>query len=419
MVYDLIVVGGGAAGFFTAIQTAEQAEQLGLEPLNILILEKTAQVLGKVKISGGGRCNVTHACFDPKLLVKNYPRGEKTLMGAFYEFQPQDMIEWLDSHNVEIKTEADGRMFPVSDDSQTIIRALMNAAKFHHIEVQVKHGVDWVEALEQGQQDDARFQLFTAREETLRTKNLMLATGGTRLAAGAKLAEQLGYELIEAVPSLFTFNISDRRIHDLPGLSVDNVTVKVLNQKLEATGPLLITHWGMSGPAILKLSAWGARALAEVDYQFSIEIDWLPARTQEQIRQEFKRQHSAHGKRFISKRSVFSELPRRLWEQLVQAAGIDDDNTWAQLSKAQLQELIKQLKQGHFNANGKSINKDEFVTCGGVQLKDINPKTCESKHHQGLYFSGEVLDIDGITGGFNFQNAWTGAHLAAKSITQS
>lgn len=398
-VYDLIVIGGGAAGFFGAITFAEHAGQHA----KTLILEKSANVLGKVKISGGGRCNVTHACFEPKPLTQYYPRGNKSLIGPFHHWGASETVEWFSQRGVELKTEADGRMFPVSNSSQTIIDCLTNTAEAVDICTKTSTGVKAISY------SNSLFHLLTDQGAEYQARTILLATGGTRLAAGARLAKALGHELIENVPSLFAFNIDDVRLNELPGVSVQDTCVKVNGMKLEARGPLLITHHGLSGPGILKTSAWGARELHEKDYQFSININWLPEKNAEaqliKTRQEW-------GKRKVRGRAPFETIPKRLWEKLCIAAGIKEDCLWSQLSKENTQHLIRELTTGHYQVSGKSINKDEFVTCGGVKLPDVNLKTMESKIQPNLYFAGEILNIDGITGGFNFQNAWTSGHLA-------
>lgn len=403
-IWDLVVIGGGAAGFFTAIQTAEASYGTA----KILLLEKSSQLLGKVKISGGGRCNVTHSCFDPKTLSKHYPRGEKTLIGPFHHFQPSDMIQWLADQGVELKTEADGRMFPTTDDSGTIIKALCDAAQASGVKIQTKQEVtEIVEGME------SRFQVITKSGDTYCTQNVMISTGGTRLKSSSLLPTKLGHQLLDPVPSLFTFNIVDPRLENISGVSVQKVKTSVRECKLDAEGPILVTHWGLSGPAILKLSAWGARLLHHQDYTFTLHVNWSPDRAIESV---IKIQRQDHGKRLVHKRSVIESIPKRLWEKLVHAAHISEDATWSQLTKQQILNLTEQIHHCPFQASGKSINKDEFVTCGGVPLQEVKTKTFESKLCEGIYFSGEVLDIDGITGGFNFQNAWTTAYLASQAI---
>lgn len=408
--YDLITIGGGAAGFFGSITFAELAPGS-----RTLILERSAQLLSKVKISGGGRCNVTHHCFDPKLLAQHYPRGEKSLIGPFSRWGAQHTVDWFQSRGVELKTEADGRMFPITDDSQTIIDCFLTAAHDAGVEIQTSNGVQSITPLDSDPQG-YRFLLETDQGQTLRSKNILLATGGTRLAAGAKLASALGHQLNPATPSLFTFKIAHPLLHDLPGISVSHTAVTVKNSKLSSTGPLLITHWGVSGPGILRLSAWGARELAENDYHFTLIINWIPKENPQLTITELR---SSWGKRQLSTRCPFDTIPKRLWARMLDVCEIPDSQTWAQLSKQHADTLCNILTQCALPVTGKSINKDEFVTAGGVLLKDINLKNMESKITPGLYFAGEVMDIDGITGGFNFQNAWTSGHHAGTAIAHN
>jgi predicted Rossmann fold flavoprotein len=402
MIYDLITIGGGAAGFFASIAHAENGGG------KTLIVEKASAVLAKVKISGGGRCNVTHACFDPKELTGHYPRGGRSLLGGLHRFGVEDTIAWFEARGVKLKTESDGRMFPITDDSQTIVDCLEEAASTAGVEVRTRCGVTSVT------KGDV-FQLETERGEVLQAKNVLLATGGTRLTAGARLVEQLGHELEPAVPSLFTFKVQDPRLADLPGVAVAETACNVVGSKLASTGPLLVTHNGVSGPGILRLSAWGARELAELSYRFTLQVNWLP---DTDVVAELQRQREDAGKRQLDTRSPFAAIPKRLWVQLVVAAQIPTAQTWADLTKVQRKALVAQLTRCEFEVNGKSLNKDEFVTCGGVRLKDIRPKTMESKLCPGLYFAGEVTDVDGITGGFNFQNAWTSGYLVGTAAAQ-
>ena len=398
--FDIIIVGGGAAGFFTAINIVEKNSKL-----KVAILERGVEVLQKVRISGGGRCNVTHACFEPNELVKFYPRGEKELRGPFHQFCSGDTIEWFEKHGVELKIEADGRMFPVSNSSQTIIDCFLNATQKLGIAVLTGQSVQSIFKKEN------EWKIETQTENYLAEK-LILATG-----SNPKIWEMLqsfGHAVITPVPSLFTFNIKDSRIKELPGVAA-LATVKVKDTKLTSTGPLLITHWGMSGPAILKLSAWGARILHDKNYQFTIFVNWLNDADKEDVEKKLKALKQEHAKKAVSKKSPF-ELTNRLWENLVLASGIEAETKWADLSKLQLQNLTNQLTNGTFQVNGKSTFKEEFVTAGGIDLKEINFKTMESKLHENLYFAGEIVNIDAITGGFNFQNAWTSGFIVATSI---
>ncbi len=403
--WDVVVIGGGAAGFFSAISVAEHSPR----PLKIAILERSSQVLGKVKISGGGRCNVTHDCLDPKKLTAHYPRGQKSLIGPFHHFGTTDTINWFNERGVELKTEPDGRIFPITDSSQTIINCLTSSADELGIKVLMKAGVKSIQTASKG------FQLSLDNEQELLARNVILATGGTRLAAGAKLAEGLGNELLPPVPSLFTFTIDHPLLKNLEGLSVKEAHVKIIGSKHENTGPLLITHWGVSGPGVLKLSALAARELAECDYTFTLCINWCPNLDLSNIL-DLKRQE--WGKRQIMTRSPIAAMPKRLWERVCELVGIPAEKTWSQLSKKEEASLHQIIHNAELPVTGKSLNKDEFVTCGGVKLKDVNMKTLESKHCPNLYFAGEVLDIDGVTGGFNFQNAWTTGFLAGRAIAE-
>ncbi len=400
--FDILIVGGGAAGFFSAINIVERNPKL-----KVAILERGKEVLSKVRVSGGGRCNVTHACFEPNELVKFYPRGEKELRGPFHQFCSGDTIEWFEKHGVELKIEDDGRMFPVSNSSQTIIDCFLHAS--HKLGITILTG----QSVQSIFKKDNCWKIETQTENYLAEK-LILATG-----SNPKIWDMLhafGHAIITPVPSLFTFNIKDPRIKELPGIATQ-VSVKVIGSKLESTGPLLITHWGMSGPAILKLSAWGARILHDKNYQFAIEVNWLNDIETEEAETLLKELKQEHAKKTVAKKSPF-EVQNRLWESLVLASGIGAETKWADLSKIQLQNLANQLTKGIFQVNGKSTFKEEFVTAGGIDLKEINLKTMESKLHPNLYFAGEIVNIDAITGGFNFQNAWTSGFIVANAIAE-
>ncbi|MFV8360477.1 NAD(P)/FAD-dependent oxidoreductase [Flavobacterium sp. LS1P3] len=402
--FDIIIVGGGAAGFFTAINIVEKNPKL-----KVAILERGAEVLQKVRISGGGRCNVTHACFEPNELVKFYPRGEKELRGPFHQFCSGDTIEWFEKHGVELKIEADGRMFPVSNSSQTIIDCFLKATQKLGIAVLTGQSV---QSIFNPEVSGENFWKIETQTENYLAEKLILATGSNPKVW--EMLQNFGHAVVSPVPSLFTFNIKDSRIKELPGVAAQ-VTVKVKDTKLISTGPLLITHWGMSGPAILKLSAWGARILHDKNYQFTIFVNWLNDEDTADVEKKLKDLKQEHAKKSVSKKSPF-ELTNRLWESLVLASGIEMETKWADLSKIQLQNLAIQLTNGTFHVNGKSTFKEEFVTAGGIDLKEINFKTMESKLHENLYFAGEIVNIDAITGGFNFQNAWTSGFIVANAV---
>lgn len=400
--FDIIIVGGGAAGFFTAINIVENNPKL-----KVAILERGKTVLEKVRISGGGRCNVTHACFIPNDLVKFYPRGEKELRGPFHQFCSGDTIDWFEKHGVELKIEDDGRMFPVSDDSQTIIDCFLSATQKLGIQILTGQSVQSIFKAEE-------YWKVETNTETFACQKLIMTTGSNPKIW--EMLTELGHSIIPPVPSLFTFNIKDPRIKDLMGLSAF-ASVRVKNSKLEASGPLLITHWGMSGPGILRLSAWGARELFAKNYQFMLQVNWLNEVGFEEAMEILKDLKQEHARKAVSKKSPFG-LPNRLWESLVLASGIDSERKWADLSKKQLTDLANQLTNGEFKVNGKSTFKEEFVTAGGVDLKEVNFKTMESKIHPNLFFAGEIVNIDAITGGFNFQNAWTSGFILAQAIAE-
>ena len=398
---DILIIGGGAAGFFTAINAAEMNPAA-----RISILERGNEVLNKVKISGGGRCNVTHAEFDPRQLTKNYPRGEKELRGPFHSFMTGDTIAWFESKGVELKIEEDGRMFPESNSSQTIIDCFLEEIERLGIQLLKKHSVQDISW------ENGKWRVKTKTSDFTALK-LVIATGSNPKIWN--LLEKLGHSIVPPVPSLFTFNVKDTRIKDLPGVATP-ASVKILGEKLETEGPLLITHWGMSGPAILKLSAWGARELSELP-EFEIQVNWLLDTRAEDVVSELKDLKQKYPKQQILKYSQLG-LPKRLWQNLISATGITDDFRWADLSNKQIAEMAEELTAGVFKVHGKSTFKEEFVTAGGVDLKEVNFKTFESRIHKNLYFAGEVLNIDAITGGFNFQNAWTGGYLVARAVSE-
>ncbi|MDC1504361.1 NAD(P)/FAD-dependent oxidoreductase [Winogradskyella sp.] len=397
---DIIIIGGGAAGFFAAVNIAEQHPGM-----SVAILERGKEGLQKVKISGGGRCNVTHAEFIPSELVHNYPRGEKELLGPFHSFMTGDTIAWFEERGVALKIEEDGRMFPVSNSSQTIIDCFLNEAQKHNVELLYNHAVKAIRT------NQSVFFIETS-QGILECDKLVVATGSNPKMW--KVLEDLGHTIVQPVPSLFTFDIKDKRIKGIPGVVAQNIEVKVRGTDLVSEGPLLITHVGMSAPAILKLSAFGAVELAKRNYNFNIEINF--------IRQEadscldyLKNFKQDFAKKLVVNSTQF-DLPKRLWKQLVLASNINESQRWAELNKQQLEALSLQLTEAVFNVTGKSTFKEEFVTAGGVDLKEINFKTYQSKCIPNLYLVGEVINVDAVTGGFNFQNAWTGAYIASKSI---
>ncbi len=397
--FDTLIIGGGAAGFFTAINLAEQTQNH-----SIAILERGKEVLQKVRISGGGRCNVTHADFEPRSLSTNYPRGEKELLGPFHSFMTGDTVAWFEERGVELKIEDDGRMFPVSDSSQSIVNCFLALSRKHNIQINTSQNVISID------KEEDRWRITTKSE--LYTANNLVITAGSSPKIW-KLLEGLGHSISPAVPSLFTFNAHEKAITQLAGISLE-ARVEVPLLKLESSGPLLITHWGFSGPAILKMSAWGAHKLNGVDYKFDLVINWLNNLNHEECFETFiAKRKSSRSK--IGNDGPF-DLPKRLWEYLVMTAELND-TTWADCSNKKLEILAKTLTASVFKIDGKSTFKEEFVTAGGVDLKEINFKNFSSKAHSNLYLAGEVLNIDAITGGFNFQNAWTGGWLIAKSIS--
>ena len=401
----VIVVGGGAAGFFAAITCAEAAPDI-----EVMVLERGPRFLSKVRISGGGRCNVTHACFDARELTARFPRGEGALLGPFKTCAASDTVAWFETRGVKLKTEKDGRMFPFSDASQTIIDCLLHAATAANARLLLNRGVERA-----AQRADDGFELTLSNGDKLACERLLLATGGCRAAAAGQIAVSLGHTLEPPVPSLFTFHIETPWLRELAGISVEAVEASVPGARLRERGALLVTHWGLSGPVILRLSAWGARALHGLNYRFPLQLNWLPHLDAEAISAELHSRRQTQPARLIGNAPT-APLPSRLWEQLVLAAGIPRDTRWANLTRAARHSLVQQLIRSEFEVAGKSLNKDEFVTCGGVRLGEVNFKTMESLICPGLYFAGELLDVDGLTGGFNFQAAWTTGWIAGKAM---
>ncbi|CAL2059038.1 NAD(P)/FAD-dependent oxidoreductase [Tenacibaculum sp. 190524A05c] len=399
----VIIIGGGAAGFFTAINAKE------LNPnLDISILEKGKDVLQKVKISGGGRCNVTHACFEPKELTKFYPRGQKELLGPFHQFMTGDTFEWFENKGVPLKIEGDNRVFPEANTSQAIIDCFQKEITRLNIKVLTSKGVTTF------YQEEDKWIIKTKEEEFTADK-LVIAAGSSKKIWD--ISKELNHSIIPTVPSLFTFNIKDDRITDLGGVSVPNATVKINGTKLENYGPLLITHWGMSGPAVLKLSAFGARILADKNYKYTVTVNWL-SKSEDEVLEELTELKKVNARKQIGLKSPFQEIPRRLWERLIVASKIRLQQNWADINKNQITALAQQITKATFNADGKSTFKEEFVTAGGIDLKEINFKRFESKLHKNLFFVGEILNIDAVTGGFNFQNAWTGGWICANALAE-
>ena len=401
----IAVIGGGAAGFFAAIAGAEKNP--GAE---IVVLEKSPHFLAKVKISGGGRCNVTHACFNERDFSTRYPRGECALIAPFKQFSAADTIAWFEARGVKLKTEADGRMFPATDSSQTIIDCLLAAARTAGVKLLPHCGVERFIKTTGG-----AFELTLSTGKTQICDRVLLATGGCRTPALGQLAVSLGHTLEPPVPSLFTFHLAVPWLRELSGVSIDPVELTVPSAKLRERGPLLITHRGLSGPVVLRLSAWGARALHECDYQFPLHVNWLPAWNEETLGAELDRRRAAQPARQVVN-SPIAPLSARLWEQLIAASGLAPETRWTALARPARHRLIQQLLRTELAVTGKSLNKDEFVTCGGVRLGEVNFKTMESKLCPGLFFAGELLDVDGLTGGFNFQAAWTTGWLAGRAM---
>lgn len=413
----LIVIGGGAAGFFCAINAAR------LNPLlEVVIMEKSNKLLSKVRISGGGRCNVTHACFSIAEMIKQYPRGGVFLKKAFHHFFTNDTIKWFEERGVQLKTEADGRMFPLSNSSDTIIKCLVDEANKYKVKILMNREVK--ELAIDNAQHPADGQCTASCRWTLSFKDgvqmesdyVCIASGGYPKPIQFEWLKKLGHHIEEPVPSLFTFNMPGNDITSLMGVSIEKVNVKIEGTKLLADGPLLITHWGMSGPVVLKLSAWGAREMAINNWQFAIVVNWIPGYNENNLREKFQQLRFGLAAQKIINRNPFA-LPNRLWEHLLLVSGIKDEWRWADLPAKEQNKLIKNLCTHEFAVKGKTTFKEEFVTAGGIQLNEINFNTMQSKILPGLFFAGEVINVDGITGGFNFQNAWTTGWIAAKGVS--
>ncbi len=397
-----IIVGGGAAGFFAAITCAETNPGT-----RVTLLERSHQPLAKVRVSGGGRCNVTHHLFDPALLAGHYPRGGRALRGPMSRFGPRETVAWFTARGVALKAESDGRMFPVTDASETIVSCLVEAARAAGVTVRSRAAVTSVKRTQNG------FAVALKEGETLSCERLLLATGSN--AQAYAWAEALGHAVEPPVPSLFTFNVDDPRLEGLAGISVPQAQLRLEGTKLEQTGPLLVTHWGLSGPAVLKLSAWGARELHARGYRATLLVNWLSDTHPEALRERLLTVKDTEARKTVHARSP-ALLPQRLWRALAAAAGIPEGKRWAEVSKLELHTLAEELNRGRFAITGKGVFKEEFVTCGGVRLKEVNFKTMESRLVPGLHFAGEILDIDGVTGGFNFQSAWVTGWLAGRAM---
>ncbi|MEQ9120883.1 NAD(P)/FAD-dependent oxidoreductase [Fulvivirga sp.] len=396
------VIGGGAAGFFAAISCKTHHPKA-----EVVIYEKGSKLLSKVKVSGGGRCNVTHQCFDNKKLAAHYPRGEKFLRNAFSQFAVEDAIDWFESNRVVLKAENDGRMFPVTDDSQTIINALMTKARQLGIVLNLKQQAAQL-LVKQGGLD-----IISHEGIEFSYNKVIVASGGSPKIEGLQWLEVLGHAISPPVPSLFTFNMPNEPVKALMGVAVERATIKVQGTKLKQSGPLLITHWGMSGPAILKTSAWGARELSDLGYKFKIQVNWVDDKSENDLRLMINEMQENHHKRMVANKNAFG-IPSRLWEFLMTKIGLRADIIWGEIGQKGVNKLVNVLLNDVYQVEGKTTFKEEFVTCGGVALSDINNETMESKRVPGLYFAGEVMDIDGITGGFNFQVAWTTGWIAGK-----
>jgi predicted Rossmann fold flavoprotein len=402
-VVQIVIAGGGAAGFFAAIACARANRDS-----EVSIFERSSQFLSKVRISGGGRCNVTHALFDPRMFTARYPRGERELISPFHRFSADDTVAWFEARDVRLKREEDGRMFPVTDSSQTIIDCLLTEAKAAGVRLFTRKGIETARVRTCG-----GFDLKLSDGESIACDRLLLATGGCRSIGGAELARSLGHTIEPSVPSLFSLHVAAPWLRSLPGISVSNVELSV--EKLRERGPLLVTHNGISGPAVLRLSAWGARILHETDYRFRLRVNWIPEMNETELRAEIQLRRQTQSNRRVNN-SPIGALPVRLWEKLAANAGISPETIWTSLTRAGTNELIRQSRATELEVDGKSLNKDEFVTCGGVRLREINFKTMESRVTPNLYFAGELLDIDGITGGFNFQAAWTTGWIAGHAM---
>ena len=402
---NLAVIGGGAAGFFAGVNAARINPQL-----DVTIFERSREVMSKVRISGGGRCNVTHHCFDAEMLSRTYPRGSKQLRWAFEQFQAKDTVNWFEKRGIELKTENDGRMFPVTDDSATIINCLKQEAKKYNVKVKTRTRVEEISPT-----NDGRYQLAIQSADPEIFDSVVIATGGTNRKKNYQWLKNIKHSIVEPVPSLFTFNFKEHVFEDLEGISVSNCSVAVKDTSFQHQGPILITHWGLSGPAVLKTSAWAARYLHNQNYHFEIKVNWLHPKNTNEVRTKLKSLRDNNAKKIVRKQDNF-ELPNRLWERFLELSDINAEKRWAELSNQQIHKLSKKLTAGTYQIEGKTTYKEEFVTSGGIPLDEVNMGTMESKKSPKVYYAGEVLNIDGITGGYNFQSAWTTGWIAAQNI---
>jgi len=403
---QLIVIGGGAAGFFCAVNAARMDRSL-----KVTIIEKSNKLLSKVKVSGGGRCNVTHACFDIAEMSKRYPRGQHFVKKAFHQFFTTDTISWFEERGVKLKTEDDGRMFPITDSSQTIIECLLKEANKFGVEILMNKEVKSLSMI------NGEWTIKLSDSRLLTSDYVCIASGGYPKSSMFDWLKELGHTIEEPVPSLFTFNLPKHPITKLMGVSVEKAKIKIQNSKLEEEGPLLITHWGLSGPVVLRLSAWGARELKIKNYELRININWLPDYNEETFRKKIQELRNTNASQKIINKNSFG-LPSRLWEFFAELSRIKNEWRWADLPSTEQNKFIKNLCSYECEVNGKTTFKEEFVTAGGIKLNEVDANTLMSKKVPNLFFAGEVLDVDGITGGFNFQHAWTSGFIAAKSIAE-
>lgn len=401
----IAVIGGGAAGFFAAVNSARLNPQF-----DVTIFEKSREVLSKVRISGGGRCNVTHHCFDPEVMSKAYPRGEKELRWAFEQFQPVDTVAWFEDRGINLKTERDGRMFPVTDDSETIINCLKAEARKYNVKILKRHRVEAILLTKA-----KGFSLQIKNHETQLFDKVIIATGGSNRRSTYQWIEELDHSIVEPVPSLFTFNFKNKTFQDLAGISVERGSVGIEGTSYQHDGPILITHWGLSGPAVLKTSAWAARYLYEQNYIFTIRVNWLHPKNPQEVQKTLKNLRKSNARKTVKKQHFLS-IPNRLWQRFLELAKINTNRRWAELSNEQIHQLTQEITNGRYDIKGKTTFKEEFVTSGGIPLEEVNMGTMESKKISNLYFAGEVLNIDGITGGYNFQSAWTTGYIVARNL---